>query len=164
MLFKRFSYFKFFLKSSNQHGVHSPFVYDFVTKGLYEKGNYTVELQDFNFHEKLSNKEEKILKKIIVYFNPTSIITTDNNENISLDKNVNLLYFKYLSAHSVDKFRTIYPNSCIVFKSIYQNKNTLKNWEQIIQLQEATVTIDLFYFGLIFFRKKQAKEHFKIRV
>ena len=30
-------YLKFFLKSSNQHGVHSPFVYDFTTKCLYKK-------------------------------------------------------------------------------------------------------------------------------
>lgn len=34
------SYIKFLLKSTNQHGVHSPFVYDFVTKCLYDKSNY----------------------------------------------------------------------------------------------------------------------------
>ena len=31
------SYLKFLLKSTNEHGVHSPFVYNFVTRCLYNK-------------------------------------------------------------------------------------------------------------------------------
>lgn len=34
------SYFKFLAKSTNQHGVHSPFVYDLVTKCFYDKTKY----------------------------------------------------------------------------------------------------------------------------
>ena len=30
----------FLLKSSNQHGIHSPFVYDLITKCLYDKNYY----------------------------------------------------------------------------------------------------------------------------
>jgi predicted O-methyltransferase YrrM len=37
MLKKVATYFHFLLRSSNQHGIHSPFVYDFVTKALYPK-------------------------------------------------------------------------------------------------------------------------------
>lgn len=37
MLFQVKSYCKFLFKSTNQHGVHSPFVYDFVTKCLYDQ-------------------------------------------------------------------------------------------------------------------------------
>lgn len=37
MFYQLTSYIKFLLKSTNQHGVHSPFVYDFVTKCLYDK-------------------------------------------------------------------------------------------------------------------------------
>lgn len=35
------SYIKFLTKATNQHGVHSPFVYNFVTKCLYDKTKYT---------------------------------------------------------------------------------------------------------------------------
>lgn len=34
------SYIKFFLNSTNEHGVHSPFVYDLVMKCIYDKTNY----------------------------------------------------------------------------------------------------------------------------
>jgi len=35
------SYFKFLLKSTNEHGIHSPFVYDLVSKCFYNKTKYT---------------------------------------------------------------------------------------------------------------------------
>ena len=34
------SYFKFLLRSKNEHGVHSPFVFSLVTKCFYDKKNY----------------------------------------------------------------------------------------------------------------------------
>ncbi len=34
------SYLKFILNSTNEHGVHSPFVFDLVTKCFYDKTNY----------------------------------------------------------------------------------------------------------------------------
>lgn len=35
------SYFRFLWRSKNAHGVHSPFVFDLVTKCFYDKKNYT---------------------------------------------------------------------------------------------------------------------------
>ncbi len=37
MFFQIKSYFKFLINSSNQHGIHSPFVFDLVTKCSYDK-------------------------------------------------------------------------------------------------------------------------------
>ena len=163
MFFGPFSYFKFLLKSTNQHGVHSPFVYDFVTKGLYKKVNSNIKLKDFTFDDEFSKKEEKILKKIIEYFKPTSIIINLNIEEITANKEFNLLFYSYLSKNKIKKIVAIYPKSFIIIKNIHQNKAMQKSWVEITQLQEATVTLDLFYFGVIFFRKEQAKEHFVIR-
>jgi len=41
MLFQIKSYLTFLWHSKNQHGVHSPFVFDLVTKCFYDKKNYT---------------------------------------------------------------------------------------------------------------------------
>lgn len=53
--------------------------------------------------------------------------------------------------------------STVVFDGIYQSKEMKDVWKQIKKHPDVTVTIDLFWMGLVFVRKKQAKEHFKIR-
>ena len=40
MLYQIKSYLKFLLRSTNQHGVHSPFVFDIITQCFYDKANY----------------------------------------------------------------------------------------------------------------------------
>ncbi|SIS89618.1 hypothetical protein SAMN05421766_104712 [Zobellia uliginosa] len=37
-------------------------------------------------------------------------------------------------------------------------------WQTLKAHQKVTVTIDMFYCGAVFFRREQAKEHFKIRI
>lgn len=39
-MYQIIQYFKFLLKSTNEHGVHSPFVYDLITKCFYDKTKY----------------------------------------------------------------------------------------------------------------------------
>lgn len=39
-MYQVLAYIKFLLKATNQHGVHSPFIYNFVTKCLYDKTKY----------------------------------------------------------------------------------------------------------------------------
>lgn len=39
-MYQIIAYIKFIFNSTNQHGVHSPFVYNFVTKCLYDKTKY----------------------------------------------------------------------------------------------------------------------------
>jgi len=41
------SYLKFLLKSTNQYDVHSPFVFDFITKCLYKKDKSCIHINDF---------------------------------------------------------------------------------------------------------------------
>ncbi len=60
MLYSIVSYFKFLIRSKNQHGIHSPFVYDFTTKSLYQKNkNFDQEFQILKKYknELISNKK-----------------------------------------------------------------------------------------------------------
>jgi predicted O-methyltransferase YrrM len=54
-------------------------------------------------------------------------------------------------------------SSVLIFDDIYWSKGMEEAWEQIKAHPQVTVTIDLFWIGLVFFRKGQAKEHFKIK-
>jgi predicted O-methyltransferase YrrM len=54
-------------------------------------------------------------------------------------------------------------NSVMIFDDIYWSKGMEEAWEEIKAHPAVTVTVDLFWIGLVFFRKGQAKEHFKIK-
>jgi hypothetical protein len=58
-----------------------------------------------------------------------------------------------------------YHNDSIVFvKNIHKNKEGTMNWELFKKSEEVTVSVDMYYCGVLFFRKEQVKEHFKIRI
>lgn len=55
--------------------------------------------------------------------------------------------------------------SIIIIDDIYWSKEMTKAWEQIKRDEEVKLTIDCFYFGLIFFKEEiKQKEHFKLFV
>lgn len=53
--------------------------------------------------------------------------------------------------------------SCVIIDDIYWSREMTEAWEEIIKMPEFTVSIDLFYFGILFIRKEQKKEHFIIK-
>ena len=54
-------------------------------------------------------------------------------------------------------------NSVFIFDDIHWSHEMEEAWEEIKKNPQVTVTIDLFFLGLVFFRKEQAKENFNIR-
>ncbi|MGZ3863499.1 MAG: O-methyltransferase [Bacteroidia bacterium] len=57
-----------------------------------------------------------------------------------------------------------HENSVLIFDDIYWSEGMTKAWEEIGEHEQVTVTIDLFKFGIVFFRKEnKQKEHFCLR-
>jgi hypothetical protein len=55
-------------------------------------------------------------------------------------------------------------DSVLIFDDIHWSEEMEKAWEEIKQHPSVTLTIDLFFIGLVFIRKAQKeKEHFIIR-
>ena len=165
MWFRCVSYLKFLAKSTNQHGVHSPFVFKYVTQCLYSKKR---------LHR---NKSINVLLKTISYFNFDSVsvnnksireLVKQNFPEVQFDKNtVDLLFMNELSASSFEKILSegkLHNDSLILIDSIYANQQNLEQWNQLIALPEITVSIDMYYCGLISIRREQVKEHFRIRI
>jgi predicted O-methyltransferase YrrM len=68
-----------------------------------------------------------------------------------------LRYFELCLAHRTDE-------SVFVFDDIHWSADMERAWEAIKAHSEVTLTVDLFYIGLVFFRKNQPKQHFSLRV
>jgi len=256
-MYQIIQYIKFLLKSTNQHGVHSPFVFNLVTTCFYDKKDYSDYKTISHYRKKLlenstkikitdlgagsqvmkqrertvselaknagtTNKRAKILYRLTSYLKPETIlelgtslgiatysmslgnpkakITTIEGcpnssefskkkfENLQL-KNINLItggfddVIKNLKPKSYDLIffdgnhqkgatlsyfksllETTNNDSVFIFDDIYWSKGMTEAWETIKQHPKVTVTIDTFFWGFVFFRKEQVKEHFTIRI
>ncbi len=67
-----------------------------------------------------------------------------------------LRYFDWILPKTYDK-------TVIIFDDIYWSEGMKSAWKKIKAHPQVTVTIDLFWIGLVFFKKDQVKEDFKVR-
>ena len=251
------AYIKFWWKSKSKHSVHSPFVYNLITKCFYNKTFYSAykQLKDYrkyllNNHSEIAVTDlgagsqiiksnirivshiaknagttpnrAKLLFRLIHYFKFNTILelgtslgiathamslgntkakitTIEGCPNISeftqdTFKQFNLENIKVLTGNFSDKIETLKHNnydliffdgnhqkeatlnyfdtlletahndSVFIFDDIYWSKDMTEAWKTIIQHPKVTVSIDTFFWGFIFFRKEQKKEHFVIRI
>jgi len=258
MVYQVQSYLQFLVKSSNQHGVHSPFIYDLITKCFYTKTNdnqqvlitnyrnkllqnpLKIEVTDFGKGSKIfkdnhreiakivkvagiSKKRSKLLIRLISYFSPSAVLeigtslgvgtasiylgnpkssittlegcfkTTQvakdqfkqfKNHSVNFvvgdfketlpkvlnNKTYDFIYFdgNHQKQPTLNYFNqclnTIHNDTVFIFDDIHWSKEMTEAWEQIKQHPKVTATIDTYFWGFVFFRKEQPKEHFIIRV
>ena len=95
---------------------------------------------------------DKILDDVLKEFPQLDYVFFDGNHQ----KEPTLRYFEQCLplAHN---------NSLFVFDDIHWSDEMESAWETIKAHPEVQLTIDLFFIGLVFFRKEQAKQHFVIR-
>tara|TARA_R110002073_G_scaffold72537_1_gene177613 strand:+ start:639316 stop:640092 length:777 start_codon:yes stop_codon:yes gene_type:complete len=258
MLFQIKSFFKFLVKSTNQHGVHSPFVFDLVTncfydtdpkKWYYEASSFRsylmvnrskITVEDFGAGSKklqantreiariaknagISKKRGQLLGRLVDYLDvnhvleigtslgiatacmhlskpETNIISLEGcrqTATVALEsfqkfnfKNIDVvignfedtlpealaktpfdcIYFdgNHQKEPTINYFeqclKHINNNSMFIFDDIYWSKGMAEAWEFIKNHPKVTVSIDTFYWGIVFFHKEQPKQHFTIRV
>ncbi len=256
MLYSIVSYFKFLVKATNQHGVHSPFVYKLVTKCFYDTKKHpaysllhdyrkallnsqesivvndfgagsrvfktsTRNVKDIAKHAGTTKKRQQLLYRLASYFKSTSslelgtslglatvaLALTKKNKIVTVEgcKNTTAVARKQLhtfGCHDVEvlvcdfkealenlpktKFDLIYVDgdhnkentlfyfnallpyahneTVLIFDDIYWSKGMTEAWKEIMEHPKVTVSIDTFYWGMVFFRKEQKKESFSIRL
>lgn len=76
-----------------------------------------------------------------------------------------LIYQHFSSVDVLSLLREdIHNDSIILIENIHENKDAEDLWETLKQNEMITVSIDMFYCGLLCLREEQVKEHFKIRI
>lgn len=103
-----------------------------------------VELQVGNF--------DGLFPQVISQAEKIDFVYIDGNHR----KEATLNYFKWC-------LPKVHEGSLLIFDDIYWSKGMKEAWEEIKAHPQVTVTVDLFWIGLVYFKKGQAKEHFKIK-
>jgi len=258
MLFQIKTYIKFLLKSSNRHGIHSPFVYELIDACFYDtsqkkwykkldkyiiillKNKTVLKVQDFGAGSKklqqkqrkisdiakragISKKRAQLLGRIVNYFESENILEIGTSLGIATasmslaHSNANIITlegckntaevtkntFKTFNLNKIDiiigNFKDTLPevlqkntfdfiyfdgnhqkeptidyfeqclnhchnDSIFIFDDIYWSIGMKEAWNNIKEHPKVTVSIDMYYWGIIFFRKEQPKQHFTIRL
>ncbi|MFC3561911.1 O-methyltransferase [Pedobacter jamesrossensis] len=117
-----------------------------VAKNNFEDLNLTnIELHVGNF--------DLILPDVIAKQPTLDFVYIDGNHR----KDATLNYFKWC-------LPKVTEDSLLIFDDIYWSQGMKEAWEEIKNHPDVTVTIDLFWIGLVYFKKGQAKEHFKLKI
>lgn len=58
----------------------------------------------------------------------------------------------------------VHGNTLLIFDDIYWSEGMKKAWAEIKAHPQVTVTVDLFWIGLVYFKKGQVKEDFLIKI
>lgn len=181
------SYLTFWWYSKNEHGVHSPFVFDLVTKCFYDtnttnndpifkkidsKTQFLLRLGSYfkykyiYFDASIKTNFEVILSRqsIVKKFNTIEDLIC-HSKLISKSPCLICVNINTINTHTLLNFlKQCHRDSVVLIPSIRKNKINYKSWNQLNSSSEVSVSIDTYYWGLLFFRTEQLKEHFTIRL
>lgn len=96
---------------------------------------------------------KNVLPRVLQEFSDINLVFIDGNHSYP----ATIEYYRMFSEHLPD-------GSTLIFDDIYWSRGMTRAWQEIVSNHKNQVTIDLFHAGLVFFRKDQAREHFKIRL
>lgn|GEM_PF-233884 len=216
MVWRFKKYLGFLLNSTNQHGIHSPFVYHLVTKCFYGKTDRAAVqfLKKERRRIRVNNplKKAKLMFRILNYFSVENALVFAEKPSLSIsviekqelqkcflfslsenDKNPEFFTQKpkpldqfdrqkkepfpadlvfvdtSISAETIPKiFENVSPsltkNSVLIIDGIHKNEAIEKKWGTLKNHPKTCQSIDLFFWGMLFFRTEQAREDFKVRV
>jgi predicted O-methyltransferase YrrM len=117
-----------------------------IAKETFAKaGVENIELITGNFDNTLPGVINKLEKLDFVF--------VDGNHQ----KDATLKYFEWC-------LHKVHENSLLIFDDIYWSEGMKEAWNEIKAHPQVTVTVDLFWIGLVFFKPGQVKEDFLVRV
>ncbi|MDB5120478.1 MAG: O-methyltransferase [Sphingobacteriales bacterium] len=96
---------------------------------------------------------DHLLPEVIKSESELDFVFIDGNHR----KDATLNYFEWCLPKLSNK-------SIVIFDDIYWSKGMQEAWNIVKEHPRVTVTIDLFWIGLVFIKSGQVKEHFKVKL
>ena len=163
--------------SKTRHGVHSPFVYDFIERILQNKGATLTEGESLSITgytgaepdlaDLLPLRYRILVSRIASYYGMHQLLVT-NTEDDREPLPGNFLLIAAAPKIWIRLFNRHLPQmggaSCIIIPDIHKTKRHSGKWRRICSHPKVKMSIDLFGLGVIFFREEfKEKQHFVLR-
>ncbi|MEY8019870.1 hypothetical protein AB8P51_03500 [Muriicola sp. SD30] len=71
-------------------------------------------------------------------------------------------YFEKFDFESLEQYG--HNSTMILLEGIHKNRRNREAWDQLCKKVRIRVSIDFYYGGILFLRKEQEKQHFRIRI
>lgn len=166
-----FDYLQFWFSAYNEHGTHSPFVFNLLTKGLYPTDP----------RWKGVSRKEQFIDRLVVYFAPQQMATLEGKISKSLKADIPIVTYQADSSVGYDCIlfqgtevqtwpsvagvaQTMHNDSLWIIDRREKEASVEKYWQEVVASTEMIVTLDFYYFGVAFKRKEQRKQHFNLRL
>ena len=174
--------------NSKGHGVHSPFVYQFIrqslngTSSLKEIINSTPAVQN-TLHaieaansSKLKPKIKLLIARLLQSLNPLSVLVTGDKKQFESDSSMNTngtnesvesINFAFIGAgqdaatmlQSANKLiDKMHPNAWVILHQIHADADMETAWNILKKHSNIRLSIDLFTIGILFCRTAQKEQ------
>lgn len=218
------SYLKYLLQRKSKYSIHSPFVYEFMTKVANDSGSnrdydtllrISRLLDGKNYPNRRRRKQARLLYRLVRFLEPETVLTFgrlsalntsalalgDLQTKVYLEQspdfletlnsmgvvNVNLIRrdgdeeeqfeqqntgFVYYSLDDFgddswnnleDGFGEVDEDTVLVFEGIHHSRHTEAAWEAVKASEDVSISMDLYRFGLLFFRDGIEKQDFILK-
>lgn len=102
--------------------------------------------------EIITGNFDDLLPEVLSRFDQVDLVYFDGNHR----KHATLEYFHQC-------MKKITPDSVFIFDDIYWSKEMKAAWDEIINNENVSISIDLYKLGLVFFRHGIPKQHFQLK-
>ncbi|MCY4778052.1 hypothetical protein ORI89_00205 [Sphingobacterium sp. UT-1RO-CII-1] len=144
-----------FFVSNSRHGTHSPFVYKLADQVIYKKKE---EIEgSVDLPTKFSKTYCFLLQDILAYLGVHELQRGREKQDAAA------LFFEH-DELDVSKLKlAMKKKQIVIMDQPHKNNKVHTLWNHLVQDSSVTVSLDLFYFGLLLYREGQRKEHFLLR-
>jgi len=180
---------KFEWQAKNAHALHSPFAFSFynvVKRDSKRSKSSALRIKNF------SKKESQVIGAIFQNLEIKNILIVSNFEQdksfwsndilaeseVSFTKNISkfpdkasefdlIIFHNLLLISTEDFIKNLHPiisnQSAVIIPHIYASKESIIRWKSLIKNIGVRVSMDLFFIGILFFRKESTKQNFRLR-
>lgn len=151
MIFSLLKYYYFKLKATNQHGVHSPYLYALVCFCFYNKK-----------WKRLRKTPYNKVNQVLMYKEILNLLNSFSEYAVNEFKIPKPL-MRYIEGKKND-FRTIEiqkdKSQIILIDNLHLQR---KSWKEFTK-RPTCITLDLYYLGIIIHREEQLPQSFRLKV